>query len=89
MIELLAHGKDLGLHLVVARRSGGAGRGLYEPLLVQLRELRCTGLLMSASPEEGVLIGSSRPIPLPPGRGRLITRNGERVIQLGWVAPCQ
>ena len=27
----------LGLHLVVARRSGGAGRAMYEPILGRLR----------------------------------------------------
>ncbi len=89
LVELLPHAKDLGLHLIVARRSGGAGRALFEPLLAQLRELRCVGLMMSASPEEGVLLGSSRPVPLPPGRARLITRDGERVVQLGWIPPCQ
>lgn len=89
IFELLPHGKDLGLHLVVARRAGGAGRAMFEPLLAHLRELSCVGVMMSASPDEGVLLGPSRPVQLPPGRARLVTRTGERVVQLGWVPPCQ
>jgi DNA segregation ATPase FtsK/SpoIIIE, S-DNA-T family len=88
IVELLPHAKDLGLHVVVARRSGGAGRALFEPLLARLREVGCVGVMMSASPDEGVLLGCSRPGPLPPGRARLITRSGERVMQFGWVPPC-
>ncbi len=88
VIELLPHAKDLGLHVVVARRSGGAGRALFEPLLARLRELGCLGVMMSGSPDEGVLLGAARAGPLPPGRARLITRAGERVVQLGWIPPC-
>ncbi|HUL98927.1 MAG TPA: type VII secretion protein EccCb, partial [Mycobacterium sp.] len=87
IIELLPHAKDLGLHVVVARRSGGAGRALFEPLLARLRELGCLGVTMSASPDEGVLLGAMRVGPLPRGRARLINRAGERVVQLGWIPP--
>ncbi|MFZ0835690.1 MAG: type VII secretion protein EccCb [Mycobacterium sp.] len=88
IIELLPYAKDLGLHAVLARRSGGAGRALFEPMLARLRELGCLGVMMSASPEEGVLLGAARAGPLPPGRARLTCRAGERLVQLGWVAPC-
>jgi S-DNA-T family DNA segregation ATPase FtsK/SpoIIIE len=88
LTELLSHAKDLGLHLIVARRSGGAGRALFEPMLSRLRELGCAGLMMSACPGEGTLLGASRPGPMPAGRARLITRAGERVVQLAWVPPC-
>ena len=36
---LLAQARDVGLHLVVARRSGGASRALYEPVIQSLRDL--------------------------------------------------
>jgi S-DNA-T family DNA segregation ATPase FtsK/SpoIIIE len=88
IIEFLPYAKDLGLHVVLARRSGGAGRALFEPMLARLRELGCLGAMMSASPEEGVLLGAVRAGPLPPGRARLTSRAGERVVQLGWVPPC-
>jgi S-DNA-T family DNA segregation ATPase FtsK/SpoIIIE len=88
LLEYLPHARDVGLHVVVARRSGGAARAVYEPLLAALRDLGCMGLMMSANPDEGSLIGSLRPIPLPPGRGTLATRaGGEQLIQVAWSPP--
>ncbi|GBE66914.1 ESX-4 secretion system protein EccC4 [Mycobacterium sp. MFM001] len=88
ILEYLPHARDLGLHLVVARRSGGAARALFDPLLAELRESGCMGLMMSASPDEGPLIGSVRPSPLPPGRGTLTTRgDGRQLVQVAWSAP--
>jgi S-DNA-T family DNA segregation ATPase FtsK/SpoIIIE len=88
LLEYLPHASDVGLHVVVARRSGGAARAVYEPLLAALRDLGCMGLMMSAKPDEGSLIGSVRPMPLPPGRGTLVTRaGGEQLIQVVWSPP--
>jgi DNA segregation ATPase FtsK/SpoIIIE, S-DNA-T family len=86
--EYLPYARDLGLHLVVARRSGGAERAQFEPLLAGLRDLGCMTLMMSGRPDEGALWGSSRPARLPPGRGVLITRGGdEQVVQVAWSPP--
>ena len=85
---LLAQARDVGLHVVVARRSGGASRALYEPVIQSLRDLAMPGLLLSGSPDEGPLIGNLRPVPLPPGRGRLVTRDrGTEVVQVAWTEP--
>jgi S-DNA-T family DNA segregation ATPase FtsK/SpoIIIE len=85
---LLAQARDVGLHLAVARRSGGASRALYEPVIQSLRELGMPGLVLSGSPDEGALIGTVRPTPAPAGRGRLITRGrGVEVVQLAWREP--
>lgn len=84
--EYLPHARDIGLHLVLARRTGGAGRNLYEPVVQQLRDLATPGLVMSGDPGEGALVGSVRPGPLPPGRGRLVTRReGVRLVQLAYL----
>ncbi|MFE9654047.1 type VII secretion protein EccCa [Micromonospora sp. NPDC006431] len=81
--EHLPHARDVGLHLVLARRSGGAGRTSYEPIIQRLRELSTAGLVMSGAPEEGPLVGQVKAGPLPPGRGRLVTRReGVRLVQL-------
>ena len=40
---LLAQARDVGLHVVVARRSGGASRALYEPVIQSLRDLAMPG----------------------------------------------
>jgi S-DNA-T family DNA segregation ATPase FtsK/SpoIIIE len=88
LLEFLPYAADLGLHLIVARRSGGAVRGLFEPLLAGLRELGCTELLMSGSTDEGPAFGRARSAPLPPGRGVLIARAGdERLVQVAWSPP--
>jgi S-DNA-T family DNA segregation ATPase FtsK/SpoIIIE len=88
LLDFLPHAKDLGLHAVVARRSGGAARGMFDPVLSRLRDLGCMGLTMSASPDEGILLGSVRPSKLPPGRGTLLTRaHPEQLIQIAWTEP--
>jgi len=88
LLEFLPYAKDLGLHFLVARRSSGAARAMFEPLLVGLRDAGCVTLLMSASPDEGLAIGPVRPSPMPPGRGTLITRRDcPQVVQVGWIPP--
>jgi DNA segregation ATPase FtsK/SpoIIIE, S-DNA-T family len=83
---LLAQARDVGLHVSVARRSGGASRALYEPVIQTLRDLAMPGLMLSGSPDEGPLLGNVRPVPMPPGRGRLITRErGIEVVQTAWT----
>jgi S-DNA-T family DNA segregation ATPase FtsK/SpoIIIE len=85
---LLPQARDVGLHLAVARRSGGASRALYEPVIQSLRDLAMPGLVLSGSPDEGALIGNVRPSAAPPGRGRLVTRDrGVEVVQLAWRDP--
>ena len=83
---LLAQARDVGLHLAVARRSGGASRALYEPIIQSLRDLAMPGLLLSGSPDEGPLIGNLKPVPALPGRGRLVSRDrGTEVVQMAWT----
>jgi S-DNA-T family DNA segregation ATPase FtsK/SpoIIIE len=88
ILEYLPHARDLGLHLLVARRSGGAERALFEPLLAGLRDLGCMALMMSGGPDEGAPFGAGRPARLPPGRGVLTTPAGDQqLIQVGWSPP--
>jgi S-DNA-T family DNA segregation ATPase FtsK/SpoIIIE len=88
LVEYLALARDIGLHLVVTRRSGGASRALYEPILQRLRELGSPGMVMSGDPSEGQLLGAVRPAPLPAGRGRLVTRkDGVQMVQLAYLPP--
>jgi len=88
LVDLLAQAKDVGLHLIVTRRSGGASRALYDPVIARLRDLACTGVVMSGSRDEGALIGTVKPSQLPAGRGTLVSRKlGQRLVQLAWLAP--
>ncbi|MGH3914563.1 MAG: type VII secretion protein EccCb, partial [Pseudonocardiaceae bacterium] len=88
LLEFLAQAKDVGLHLVLTRRTGGASRALYEPVIARLRELSTPGLLMSGSKDEGPLFGNLKPTPMPPGRGTLVGRKaGQQLVQVAWLPP--
>ncbi|WP_340682555.1 hypothetical protein LCL61_28320 [Amycolatopsis coloradensis] len=88
LLPLVVYGSDIGLHVVLARRTGGAGRGLFEPFLSRLREVGTPGLLMSGDRDEGPLLGGMRPQVLPPSRGWLIDRQRQRdLVQLAWQQP--
>jgi S-DNA-T family DNA segregation ATPase FtsK/SpoIIIE len=85
LLEFLAQAKDLGLHLLVARRSGGAGRAMFEPVMQRLKELGTPGLLLSGDRQEGALLGGHAPMPQPPGRGLLVRRRqAPRLVQVAW-----
>jgi S-DNA-T family DNA segregation ATPase FtsK/SpoIIIE len=88
LLEYLPQARDLGLHVVITRRAGGAGRALFDPVISRIRELASPGILLSGPREEGAIFGNVRPQPLPPGRGWLVTRrHGARLVQLAWNPP--
>jgi S-DNA-T family DNA segregation ATPase FtsK/SpoIIIE len=61
---------------------------MFDPVLTGLRELGCLGLMMSASPDEGVLLGSVRPSPLPQGRATVVRRgHPDQLVQVAWTDP--
>jgi S-DNA-T family DNA segregation ATPase FtsK/SpoIIIE len=74
LLPLLPQARDVGLHVIVTHRVGGAGRALYQPLLLRLKELGSPGILLGGDPQEGVLLGGQRATPQPPGRGLLVRR---------------
>jgi S-DNA-T family DNA segregation ATPase FtsK/SpoIIIE len=80
--ELLPQARDIGLHVVLARSAGGAGRAMFEPVIQRMREMGSPGLIMSGSRDEGQLLGGVRPVALPAGRGYLVERRaGNRLVQ--------
>jgi S-DNA-T family DNA segregation ATPase FtsK/SpoIIIE len=88
LADLVPHANDIGLHLIVARRSSGAARAMFDPVLTRLREFGGAGLMMSAGAEDGVLLGAVRPGPMPAGRGTLVARNAaDEVVQVAWIDP--
>ncbi|WP_433213773.1 type VII secretion protein EccCa [Dactylosporangium sp. CS-047395] len=86
LLPYLAQARDIGLHLIVARHSGGVGRALYEPILQRLRELASPVLVMSGDREENLGLGNVRFGSLPPGRARLVTRKGGGILMQ--IADC-
>lgn len=82
LVEYLPQARDIGLRVIVTRRSGGAGRAMGDPVIGRLRDLSCNALVMSGSKEEGLLFGH-RATEMPPGRGMLVSRTIKSgVIQL-------
>jgi DNA segregation ATPase FtsK/SpoIIIE, S-DNA-T family len=81
LVDLLAQGRDVGFHVVLARRVGGTARSSFEPFLQRIRELSSPGLVMSGDPMEGPIIGDQKAQPLPAGRGYLVHRRRTTLIQ--------
>ncbi|WLP91629.1 type VII secretion protein EccCa [Gordonia sp. NB41Y] len=84
LLDLAAHARDIGMHLVLARRSGGLGRAMFDPVIARLKDLSCDMLLMSGDRDEGYITGRTRLQRLVPGRGELVSRTRvQEMIQVG------
>ncbi|MFF4289643.1 type VII secretion protein EccCb [Streptomyces sp. NPDC001633] len=88
LLEYLPFARDLGLRLILARSSSGAGRASFEPVMQRTLELGAQGLLLSGDPGEGHLVGHHRARRLPPGRALFVNRRREaRLVQTAWSPP--
>ncbi len=86
--DFLPQAKDVGLHLVVVRRTGGASKAMYDPIIGKLKEIAAPGMVMNGSRDEGALVGNIKAGPMPPGRGNMLTRKyGKQLIQVSWIQP--
>ncbi|MBC9936573.1 MULTISPECIES: type VII secretion protein EccCa [unclassified Leucobacter] len=86
LAQLLAQASDVGLHVIVTRRTGGASRAAYDPILQGMTDLGVTGILLSGSPEEGQLIAKVKAMPSAPGRAQVVSRaRGHQIAQLAYV----
>jgi len=81
LLNHLALGWEVGIHLIVSRSAAGAGRGMGEALLRRLLEVNTPTLLLSCPPSEGFIIGSLKGRNLSPGRGTLVTRRKSTQVQ--------
>jgi S-DNA-T family DNA segregation ATPase FtsK/SpoIIIE len=85
---LLAQASDLGLHVILTRRTGGAGRAAFDPIIQRMTDLGTTGILLSGSPEEGQLIGKVKARASVPGRAQIVSRDrGLIAAQLAFASP--
>jgi S-DNA-T family DNA segregation ATPase FtsK/SpoIIIE len=88
LAEFIPQAKDVGLHVIAVRRTGGASRAMFDPVMGKLKEIATPGLQGSGSKDEGQLIGNVRPSPMPPGRGTMISRKaGAQLMQVAWIPP--
>ena len=80
LLDLLPQAADIGLHVIIARRMGGASRAAYERVLQMMNDLAVTGILLSGNPSEGAIINGVKPKRAVPGRAQVVHR------ELGVVA---
>ncbi|MEU7766905.1 type VII secretion protein EccCa [Nocardia sp. NPDC049190] len=86
LLEILPQARDIGLHVIIARRAGGAGRALYDSVLGPLKDMSVDAFLMSAPKDEGVILGGVRSSKLPPGRGHLVSRSRDtEMVQISYL----
>ncbi|MBF4552930.1 FtsK/SpoIIIE domain-containing protein [Corynebacterium suicordis] len=73
LIPLLPYAGDIGLHVVMGRRSGAFARASYQPLLQAMRD-QTVWLLLSAPREDGPIAGQKL-CRRPPGRAMFVHRD--------------
>jgi S-DNA-T family DNA segregation ATPase FtsK/SpoIIIE len=88
LVPYIAQGSDLGLHLILARRTGGAARATYEATFQAMNDMGTPGVLFSGDRREGRIANGVFSKELPPGRAQLALR-GRRpeLLQTGWSEP--
>lgn len=90
LVDFLAQGRDLGLHVVLSRRVAGASRAMFEPVMQRVRDLGTPGLILSGDRQEGVLLGGAKASEQPAGRGLLVQRrSAPTLVQTGLADPDQ
>ncbi|WFE48809.1 type VII secretion protein EccCa [Micromonospora sp. WMMD1155] len=75
--------REIGLHMLLARRVAGSSRSVTDPVSNRIRDMGGNGLVLSGDPREGVILGDLRAASRPPGRGVLVNRGKpHRLIQV-------
>ncbi|WP_086670842.1 hypothetical protein [Amycolatopsis pretoriensis] len=86
--EFLPQAKDVGLHVVIARRTEGASGALEHGVLNTLAGLRVPGVVGNGDFREGPLLSGVWPSALMPGRVTAVSRRyGRELVQLAWPEP--
>ncbi|MFD6420371.1 type VII secretion protein EccCa [Streptomyces sp. NPDC060198] len=84
LVPYLAQAREVGLHVVAARRVSGHNRtSITDPLFSRLPELGAAALILSGNPREGALVDGERAQRRAPGRGVLLRRReGRTTVQI-------
>ena len=86
LVDVVANGAEIGLHLIITRSSANGMRGMTDPMLRRMWDTGTNGVLLSARKEEGAFLGDARCKTLPPGRAQLVNRRrGITIVQTGLV----
>lgn len=78
LAEFVPQAKDVGLHVVLARTTAGAGYG--DTLVNALWSMATPGLVGNGDLREGPLVGTAWPSSLMPGRAVVVDRVGGRQL---------
>ncbi|WP_436982727.1 type VII secretion protein EccCa [Streptomyces sp. enrichment culture] len=81
LLNHLAMGWEVGMHIIVTRSAAGAGRGLNEMLMRRLLEVNTPALLLSCPPSEGILLGNIKGRNMNPGRAIRVARRKATQVQ--------
>ncbi|MGA8115357.1 MAG: type VII secretion protein EccCa [Actinocatenispora sp.] len=88
LLDFLPQARDLGLHLVVSRRTGGISRAMFEPVLQALNDVGTPGFLFSGDRMEGRLVNGVAAQRMPVGRATYVGRGGAAAqVQIAWCPP--
>lgn len=83
LAEYVSQASDIGLHIIIARGMGGAGRAVFGDAIVsRMKDAQTPALIMSGTKDEGALFGDVKPQPLPVGRGTWVTRGYKGLVQV-------
>ncbi|MFD9698008.1 type VII secretion protein EccCa [Lentzea sp. NPDC059081] len=80
LLPVLADASDIGVHVIIARGTAGAGRSMSNPAIRRMWELGTPALVLSCPKQEGSFLGPLKPRTLPVGRGQYVNRR--RAVRL-------
>ncbi|MBF6300559.1 type VII secretion protein EccCa [Nocardia amamiensis] len=85
--DVIVDGRDIGLHIIVARNIAQADSAMYDSVLGQIKNLNSSGLIMDGSKLDGMLIGDVKPMKQPVGRGIFVEpmRSRKDLVQSAWA----
>ncbi|WP_410586378.1 type VII secretion protein EccCa [Amycolatopsis sp. lyj-23] len=82
LMPVLAQAADVGVHVIIARGTAGAGRSMGNAAIRRMWELGTPALLLSCPKSEGAFLGNLKPRVLPPGRAQFVNRRRSvRLVQ--------
>jgi S-DNA-T family DNA segregation ATPase FtsK/SpoIIIE len=88
LVDLLAPGAQIGLHVIVARTTSNGMRAMLDPMIRRMWDIGTPGLLFSCRREEGSFLGDAKPMTLIPGRAQFVhRRHGVRMLHTALAAP--
>jgi S-DNA-T family DNA segregation ATPase FtsK/SpoIIIE len=86
LVDLLASGAEIGLHVVVARTTSNSMRAMGDSLIRRLMDLGSPGMLFSCPRNEMGIFDDVKPRTLPAGRAQLVRRRrGVQLIQTALI----